>query len=73
MAGIILGMGMPTTPAYIVMVSLLVPALIKLGVVVAGRAYVRLLLRHPVGHHPAGGAGGLAPPPGWPRRDPVEQ
>jgi len=32
-AGIVLGMGMPTTPAYIVMVSLLVPALIKLGVV----------------------------------------
>ncbi len=32
-AGIILGMGMPTTPAYIVMVALLVPALIKLGVV----------------------------------------
>ena len=31
MAGIILGMGMPTTPAYIVMVSLLVPAIIKLG------------------------------------------
>ncbi|NKC29960.1 TRAP transporter permease [Falsiroseomonas selenitidurans] len=33
MAGIILGMGMPTTPAYIVMVSLLVPALIAMGVV----------------------------------------
>ena len=32
-AGIILGMGMPTTPAYIVMVSLLVPALVTLGVV----------------------------------------
>ncbi|MBM3558253.1 MAG: TRAP transporter fused permease subunit, partial [Alphaproteobacteria bacterium] len=31
-AGIILGMGMPTTPAYIIMVSLLVPAVIKLGV-----------------------------------------
>jgi len=31
-AGIVLGMGMPTTPAYIVMVSLLVPALVKLGV-----------------------------------------
>jgi len=30
-AGIVLGMGMPTTPAYIVMVSLLVPAIIKLG------------------------------------------
>jgi len=33
MAGIVLGMGMPTTPAYIVMVSLLVPALVKLGAV----------------------------------------
>src|SRR5690606_37760525 len=33
MAGIILGMGMPTTPAYIVMVALMVPALVKLGVV----------------------------------------
>ena len=32
-AGIILGMGMPTTPAYIVMVSLLIPAIIKMGVV----------------------------------------
>ena len=33
LAGIILGMGMPTTPAYIVMVALLVPALIKMGAV----------------------------------------
>jgi TRAP-type uncharacterized transport system fused permease subunit len=32
-AGIVLGMGMPTTPAYIIMVSLLVPAIMKLGVV----------------------------------------
>ncbi|SMF73720.1 TRAP transporter, 4TM/12TM fusion protein [Tistlia consotensis] len=31
-AGIVLGMGMPTTPAYIVQVALLVPALVKLGV-----------------------------------------
>jgi TRAP transporter 4TM/12TM fusion protein len=31
-AGIVLGMGMPTTPAYIMMVALLVPAVIKLGV-----------------------------------------
>ena len=31
-AGIILGMGLPTTPAYIVQVALLVPAIIKLGV-----------------------------------------
>jgi TRAP transporter 4TM/12TM fusion protein len=30
-AGIVLGMGLPTTPSYIVMVSLLVPALVKLG------------------------------------------
>jgi TRAP transporter 4TM/12TM fusion protein len=33
MAGIVLGMGMPTTPSYIVMVSLLVPAIIKLGAI----------------------------------------
>ena len=31
-AGILLGMGLPTTPAYIVQVALLVPALVKLGV-----------------------------------------
>ena len=30
--GIVLGMGMPTTPAYIVQAALLIPALIKLGV-----------------------------------------
>lgn len=33
-AGIVLGMGMPTTPAYIIMTSLLVPAVVKLGVAV---------------------------------------
>jgi TRAP transporter 4TM/12TM fusion protein len=33
LAGIVLGMGMPTTPAYIVMVALLVPAIAKLGVI----------------------------------------
>ena len=33
MAGIVLGMGMPTTPAYIMMVALLVPAVIKLGAI----------------------------------------
>ncbi len=33
LAGIVLGMGMPTTPAYIVMVALLVPAIIKLGAI----------------------------------------
>jgi TRAP transporter 4TM/12TM fusion protein len=33
LAGIVLGMGMPTTPAYILMTALLVPAIIKLGVI----------------------------------------
>ncbi len=33
-AGIILGMGMPTTPAYILMTALLVPAIVKFGVTV---------------------------------------
>jgi TRAP transporter 4TM/12TM fusion protein len=32
LAGIVLGMGMPTTPAYIIMTALLVPALVKFGV-----------------------------------------
>jgi TRAP transporter 4TM/12TM fusion protein len=32
LAGIVLGMGMPTTPAYIIMSALLIPAIIKLGV-----------------------------------------
>ena len=31
-AGIVLGMGMPTTPAYIIMAALLIPAIIALGV-----------------------------------------
>ncbi len=34
LAGILLGMGLPTTPAYIVQVALLVPAMVKLGVMV---------------------------------------
>jgi TRAP transporter 4TM/12TM fusion protein len=33
-AGIVLGMGMPTTPAYIIMTALLVPAIVKFGVAV---------------------------------------
>jgi TRAP transporter 4TM/12TM fusion protein len=33
-AGIVLGMGMPTAPAYIMQTALLVPALVKLGVIV---------------------------------------
>lgn len=31
-AGIVLGMGMPTTPSYIIMTALLVPAIVKFGV-----------------------------------------
>jgi TRAP transporter 4TM/12TM fusion protein len=34
LAGIVLGMGMPTTPAYIIMTALLVPAIVKFGVAV---------------------------------------
>jgi TRAP transporter 4TM/12TM fusion protein len=33
LAGIVLGMGIPTTPAYIIMTALLVPAIVKLGVI----------------------------------------
>jgi TRAP-type uncharacterized transport system fused permease subunit len=38
LAGIVPGMGMPTTPSYIVMVSLLVLAVIKLGAIPHGTA-----------------------------------
>ena len=58
-AGIVLGMGMPTTPAYIIMTALLVPAIIKLGVIRAGRAHVRVLFRGAVGDHAAGRARGV--------------
>ena len=41
LAGIVLGMGMPTTPAYIVQAALLIPALIRLGVLkVAAHMFV---------------------------------
>ncbi|MCX5913344.1 MAG: TRAP transporter permease [Deltaproteobacteria bacterium] len=41
LAGIVLGMGMPTTPAYIVQAALLIPALITLGVnMVAAHMFV---------------------------------
>jgi TRAP transporter 4TM/12TM fusion protein len=41
LAGIVLGMGMPTTPAYIVQAALLIPALVKLGVLkVAAHMFV---------------------------------
>ena len=33
-AGIVLGLGLPTTPSYIMMVALLVPAIVKLGTAV---------------------------------------
>jgi TRAP transporter 4TM/12TM fusion protein len=33
-AGIVLGTGLPTTPSYILMAALLIPALVKMGVVV---------------------------------------
>jgi len=33
LAGIVLGAGLPTTPSYIIMVALLVPAIMKLGVI----------------------------------------
>jgi TRAP transporter 4TM/12TM fusion protein len=33
LAAIVLGMGMPTTPAYIILTALLIPAVIKLGVI----------------------------------------
>jgi TRAP transporter 4TM/12TM fusion protein len=48
MAGIILGMGMPTTPAYIIMVALLVPAVARLlEPVYAGLGFGAIEMRAP--------------------------
>ena len=52
-------MGMPTTPAYIIMTSLLVPAIIKLGVPTPAAHMFALLLRGAVGDHAAGRARGF--------------
>ena len=48
LAAIILGTALPTTPAYIMLAALLIPALIKLGVPPDGRPHVRVLLRLPL-------------------------
>ena len=58
-AAVILGTALPTTPAYIMLAALLIPALIKLGVPPAGRPHVRLLLRLPLVGHAAGVPGGV--------------
>ena len=52
-AAIILGTALPTTPAYIMLAALLIPALIKLGRAAPGRPHVRLLLRLPLRDHAA--------------------
>ena len=59
LAGIVLGMGMPTTPAYIVQAALLIPALIKLGVEHGRGSHVRFLFLDNFGHHSSCGHGGL--------------
>ena len=59
LAGIVLGMGMPTTPAYIVMVVAAGAGDHQARRDRSGRAHVRVLFRDPVGDHAAGRAGRL--------------
>ena len=68
-AGIVLGMGMPTTPAYIIMTALLVPAIIKLGVIPPAAHMFALLFRRAVGDHAAGRALRSMPPRGIAKAD----
>ena len=58
-ASLVLGMGLTTSAAYILTIILAGPVLVDLGVAPAGGPYVRVLLRLPVLHHPAGGPGRL--------------
>jgi TRAP-type uncharacterized transport system fused permease subunit len=40
-AGVVLGMGLPTTPAYIIMAALIIPALVKMNVtIIAAHMFV---------------------------------
>ena len=52
---IILGMGMPTTAIYVILSTVIGPALIKMGHDADGGAYVHLLFRCDVVPHAAGG------------------
>ena len=53
-AGIVLGMGLPTTPAYIIKVGAARAGADQARRQTAGRSHVRLLLREPVDDHAAG-------------------
>ena len=50
---LILGMGLPTTAAYVLAASVAGPALINLGVIPDSRASFRVLFCHHLRHHPA--------------------
>jgi TRAP-type uncharacterized transport system fused permease subunit len=56
---LILGMGIPTIPNYIITSAIAAPALLKLGVPLIVSAHVRLLFRHHGRPDAAGGPGGL--------------
>lgn len=58
-ASIIMGMGLPTSACYIIVVVLIAPAMVQMGRAGHRGAHVRLLLRLPLQHHPAGRDGGL--------------
>ena len=56
---IALGLGLPTVGVYIIMATLIAPALVKVGRRADGGAHVPALLRHHVDGDAAGGAVGL--------------
>ena len=58
-ASIVLGMGLPTTAAYLILATVVAPALVKLGVADAYRAFLRLLLRLHLNDYAAGSPGVL--------------
>jgi TRAP transporter 4TM/12TM fusion protein len=55
LTSLLLGMGLPTRPAYMILAVLVAPALVNMGVS-AMAAHLFICTSGPVHHHPAGGA-----------------
>ena len=59
LAAIVLGTGLPTTPSYILLTALLIPAIMKLGVIEPAAHMFAFYYRGAVRDHAAGRAGGV--------------
>ena len=59
LAALVLGTGLPTTPSYILLTALLIPAIMKLGVIAPAAHMFAFYYRDPLRHYAAGRACGV--------------